>query len=293
MRKSRTNARLFRGRHAVVAIAGSAVSLALCGRVWASAVPLWNNGEMGVFTHSSGTPVISGSPYNVPLAISGGTPTLLFHSFSLSPNPGNTNASAGLQHQESTTTTKMIIASGTGVSQTDPNHVESASSLQVLFNSEWQLANGPFGAPIQGSFSLPIGAKIGAGGSASATVKVDWDYILGANEFPLCPEYNMSQTWTGAQTVLTSFTAPTVLLNPSTIPQDAYMVLSATITFTANNDSAPTFIEVPTAADFSDVGVTTDMVGTQSIDIVVPEPSSLLLISAGTSALLMRRRRRR
>jgi hypothetical protein len=276
-------------------MAGSAMLLALAGEASASSVPVWNNAEMGVFTHSTGTGSVN-STYNVPLAISAGTPTLLFHSFSLSPSPGNTNASGGLQHQQSTTSTKMIIGSGTGVSQTDPNHVETASSLQVLFNSQWQLVNGSFGAPIQGSFSLPIGAKIGPNGTASATVKVDWDYIVGVNEFALCPEYNMTQSWSGGVSglnVLTSFTAPTVSLSPSTIPQDAFMVLSATITFSANNDDGPVFIEVPTAADFSDMGVVTDQVGFQSIDIVtsVPEPACALMFFAGSAALLTRRRR--
>jgi hypothetical protein len=289
MRACHSRGRCIRTAYVSAAMAG----LVLCAKASASAVPLWTNGEMGVFTHSSGTPGIGGSPYNVPLAISSATPTLLTHTFSFSPNAGNTNASAGLQHLQSGTSTKIVIAAGTGVSQTDPSHAESASSLDVLYNAEWTLANGSFGAPISGSFSLPIGAKIGAGGSASATVKVDWDYILGPNEFPLCGEYNMSQTWTGAQNVLTSFTAPTLLLQPSTVPGDAILVLSAEITFTANNDDAPTLIEVPTAADFSDLGVTQDEAGVQSIDIggVVPEPTSMLILSVGASALLMRRRR--
>jgi hypothetical protein len=295
MHKYLSEARRFRGQRAVLVCAGALISAGICARANGQAVPLWTNGEAGVFTHSSGTPVIGGSPYNVPLAITGTPPVLMTHSFSFAPNPGNTNASAGLEHSESTTSVKMIIGSGTGVSQTDPNHVESASSLVVLFNAEWALTNGQLGPPLTGSFSLPIGAKIGAGGSASATVKVDWDYILGPNEFPLRSEYNMTQTWTGAQNVLTSFTAPTVLLNPNVIQPDAFAVLSATITFTANNDDGPTFIEIPTAADFSDMGVTTDQVGTMSIDVsdVVPEPSSLILISTGASALLMRRRRNR
>jgi hypothetical protein len=263
--------------------------------VRAGGVPVFSPGEEGVFNQISGSPAQPGSPYEVALPITSTTPTLMKHTINFNFGDGNTNASAGLQNSQSSTQTKITIAAGTGVSQTDTNASETASSLEVIYNVEWTAPAGGFGAPIAGNFSLPIGAKVGFDGTASVSATIEWDYIAGESEFALGPTFTASKSFNNIGgdvsplVVLTSITAPTEYFTPSSIPAGDIIALSADITFTADADD-PTLIEVPTAYDFSDAGVTTDQVGTDSLD-VVPEPSSMMLIIVAAGTFLLMRRR--
>ena len=174
MSKSATEARRALGRNALVMTAvGSAMGLMCASMASAGSVPGFDPSEAGTFDQQSGSPVAAGSPYFVSLPITATPPTLLKNSIAL-PYGGNSNAAAGLQNSQSSTQTKIIISSGTGVSQTDPGSSESPSSLEVYFEAEWFVDATGFGAPIVGNFSLPIGVKVGVNGSASVSVKVDW-----------------------------------------------------------------------------------------------------------------------
>ena len=97
---------------------------------------------------------------------------------------------------------------------------------------------------------------------------------------------------------LTSITAPTQAFSPTAIPGYDALIMTGDITFTADADD-PTLIEIPTAADFGDLGVTSDEVGSFSTDVVtdtaaVPEPVSAVLMPIGcAAAFLMELSRRR
>ena len=290
---------------AFVLAAGAGMGLMMSRMALAGGVPVFNPAEEGVFTQTSGSPSVPGSPYQVALPISSRTPTLLKHTIDF-PEGGNTNASAGLQNSQSSTQTKISIAAGTGISQTDPNGSETASSLEVFFDAQWAIPAGGFGVPLEGNFSLPVGVKVGFDGTASVSVKVDWDYIDSTTNTEVgLDEYVASQSWNNIGgdvsplVDVTTLTAPTVLFTPSSLPAGDTLIMTADIVFTADADD-PTLIEVPTVADFGcdGVGVNHDKIGSFSTDVVktaaVPEPSTALLMPAGgVAALLFELHRRR
>jgi hypothetical protein len=294
------NARRARGRAlGRSAFLGTALSLAMglmcCSRAWAGDVPGFNSSEAGTFDHESGTPVADNSPTFEALPISSTPPALTKDTIDFNDDYGYSTASAGLQNSQSSTQTKIIISSGTGVNQVDPESDETASSLEVFFEAEWFVDATGFGPPISGNFSLPIGVKVGINGSASVSVKVDWDYTDGEDEFGL-GEYTGSKSFSnigGTKTLneVTSLTAPTQVFTPNAIPGYSGIILTGDIIFTADADD-PTLIEVPTAADFGDLGVTSDQFGSFSMDInpdtaAVPEPVSAVLMPVGCGAALL------
>jgi hypothetical protein len=294
MRSIHTHGRKFIAQKALFVTAASAVGL-FCSTVRAGGVPNFFDGEGGVFSHYSGSPVQSGNAYIVELPIYPTPPALLKHTITFSPNAGNSNASAGLENTQSSTQTRIIISSGTGVSQTDPSSSETASSLNVYFTAYWSAPAGGFGAPIAGNFSLPIGANVGVNGTASVSASVSWSYSPDGEDFYSLGSYSGSDTFnnvggTKALKEVTSLTAPTTLFTPNSIDEYDTIEVAGNITFTADADD-PALIEIPTADDFSDLGVTTDQFGSLSLD-VVPEPSSPVLLAVGASAYLLGRRRK-
>ena len=293
MRNKREFKRLELAQKAFLAMAGSAIGISACGEAKAGGVPTWSPGEAGVFTQDSGSPEVAGSPVQEALPISSTTPTLTRSTITFPFGGGNTIAAAGLQHTESTTSTRITIASGTGISQTDTNSAETASSLEVFYDAQWAVPAGGFGVPIAGNFTLPIGTRVGAGGSASATVKIDWDYVRGGSEFGFS-EFTKTDSWNNTtnatMNVLTSIVAPTVFFTPNQLQAGDTLIITGDITFTADADD-PTVIEVPTAYDFYDLGVTSDQIGFSSVD-VVPEPGATMLMAIGASGLLLYRQPR-
>jgi len=49
----------------------------------------------------------------------------------------STTAKAGMARTQSTTTAKISFASGTGVDQSDPEHVQTSSTVRIDFNLVW------------------------------------------------------------------------------------------------------------------------------------------------------------
>jgi len=142
---------------------------ALCGAsqlAQASVAPSYSAGLSSfTVTHNPGMPTGT-ALINSPIGIQSGTPITNF-SESLPFTGGSTLAKAGIAHSESASTAKISLASGTGIGQTDPGGLETASSLDLTFSVTWVIPQAStFGFPISGQFSVPVGAKVPVGDTA-------------------------------------------------------------------------------------------------------------------------------
>src|SRR4051812_23140428 len=83
---------------------------------------------------------------------------------------GSSKAKGGAGHTEGSNLAKITFPSGMGLDQIAPSpHDVGPSRYQVSFDYVWDLpAQGTFGPPMSGTFSVPLGVKVGAGGGASA-----------------------------------------------------------------------------------------------------------------------------
>jgi hypothetical protein len=299
------NARYFlvRARPKARTVVALAVGALLLSNASASAtvVPTYSPGSTFSGTHDPGTPG-GGSPFTSSIAIGSGTASLTapFAPHNTLFSGGSTKANAGMAHVQTTTLAKATFASGTGVDQSDPNHVQSASSLQLNFHFIWDIIGGTFGPPISGSFSVPVGVKTGSQGSASFQCDVHWDVIKdGVVTFDARAPYSASMSWGANVNSLTNFTAPAGAFSPSSIPDNQgttdQIIFRGFVKFVVNNDIDPALIEIPTdvttyqldpGQQFSDFQY--EPFGSFDTD-KVPEPSSALLLT-GMFGMLLRRR---
>ena len=68
--------------------------------------------------------------------------------------PGNTVATNGLAGKHQRNERPAWLCAGTGITQTDPAHAETASTLGCNFAAVWDIATGTtFGPPLAGIFS--------------------------------------------------------------------------------------------------------------------------------------------
>jgi hypothetical protein len=300
-----------RARSMLASIAVVSLGLSLSGL--ASTVPTFDVGEsLAGETHIVGTPTVAGSPFSTNVTI--GTPSLpqapTVHMFNFPSGAltGTTVATNGLAESATGTGIQLGFAAGTGVTQTDPNHAETASTLGCNFYAVWDIGSGTtFGPPLNGSFSIPIGAKVSAGGSASFNFDVHWDLATNGSvtTADIRPSYSASVTYTNPGTYLTSFTAPAGVFNPSSISnpggESAQIIMTGAFFFSADNDSGPALIEFPNG-DYQNFPtlLTTDSqydfaptMGTDaSVSTGTPEPSvTVLLLGAGAFLLADRKAR--
>src|SRR5665213_1792936 len=206
-------------------------------------------------THIVGTPSVAGSPYSTNVTF--GTPLMpqlpTVHTFNF-PSGAltlTTIATNGLAESATSTSVQLGFAAGTGVTQTDPNHAEGPSTLGCNYYAAWDIgAFTTFGPPLSGTFSIPIGAKVSAGGSASFNFDVHWDLVINGSVTPdIRPSYSGSITYSNPGSYLSSFTAPAGLFTPSSIHnpggESVQIVMTGAFFFSADNDSGPTLIEFP------------------------------------------------
>lgn len=245
MRRSR-----IRGR--VVAAAGWGMAVMLFSLPsQAASIPVFNTGASTLV----GTHDIDGAggvaPFSSAMTPIPGTAALISPFSGLghleSSGTATSKSKGGAGHTEGSNNARVTFPSGMGVNQVDPSHLVGASTFSVAFNFKWDIDVGTFGPPIGGTFSVPIGASVTAGGSASAAVSVHWDLINsgGTTTTDARAAYSSSVSYTTAGTYLTSFTAPAAAFSPSSLAPGgaAAIVIRGTLTFTANNDTGAVFIQ--------------------------------------------------
>jgi hypothetical protein len=257
-----------------------------------------------------------GGPGGTPLtalnyAIQGtSTPTVTFSNTITFEPGGTTKAKAGVGRSQSATVAKVVFPSGVGVDQTDPVAApsQSASACKIDFNAVFDITGaGSFGPSVNGTFSVPFGAKVGAGGFALFECDVHWDAVINGvttpnvrAPFTINAGTSPSGLFSSPGTYLTSFNAPAAAFSPSSIPNTAgtdQLIVHGFIQFVVNNDEAPSlgaFPEVGTGVDqFLPKNIDEEMILQMVPEVgfeVVPEPAAAALL-AGLAPLLLRRRR--
>jgi hypothetical protein len=232
---------------------------------------------------------------------------------------GSSRAKGGAGHTQGSNLAKITFPSGMGLDQTDPNHVLGGSRFKETFQYVWDLSNpGTLGPPMSGTFSVPVGVKVGTGPGAYAKFEYDihWDARVNNIAVPdVRAPFTGSQTFTGAGTYVTSFTAPSSAFSPTSIVggnANNLVVMRGYIAFEANNDDSRSLIEIlgSTLKDVDDTlrqdsvflslwndpshpEFRTDAYSGFEEDLSVPEPSCAIVAAAGAAGLLLRRRRPR
>jgi hypothetical protein len=256
-------------------------------------VPQFLNGS-GSGSHSTGEP--SGTTTSLGVSLVDGSASLTY-SDTITFAGGSTVAKGGMARTQSSTSVRVTFAAGTGVSQVDPDHARSASTVQLNFLSTWMIDNGTFGPPIATSFSVPIGLNIGAGGSGSFACDVHWDATVGGMPFTDARTPFVTNITYGPGKYLTSITAPAApfalpsLTGNASVP--AYITLRGSVMLSANNDDGPSLVEFPTRENFGDLPNFDQFTFEPGITFVeVPEPGAAGVVGAAAAGLLAARRRR-
>ena len=230
--------------------------------------------------------------------------------------PGGTSkGKGGAGHTEGSNLAKITFPSGTGLDQIDgAPHDVGPSRYRIHFNYIWALSNpGTLGPPMSGTFSIPVGAKVGTGAGAYAKFEWDvhWDAVIGGVTVPnVRTPFTGSQTFNTPGTFVTSVTAPASAFSPTSIAGGGnnLIIVRGFVGFEANNDDTRTIIEMlgskldnvddellrsptflqqyndPAHPEFRlDAGA--------GFEELVPEPSSAVVLFGAAAALCGRRRR--
>jgi MYXO-CTERM domain-containing protein len=302
-REQMRGALLARKRVTLATAAAIALGAAADPPASGAVVPVFQTGG-GSGGHLPGSP--GGASSGAALTMNNGTATLDpdFDPSTISFPGGSTTAKVGLGRTQSLNSARILFAAGTGVGQTDPGHVQSASTLEFEFSAQWMIPTSTtFGPAIIGSYSVPIAGKISAGGSATFETEVHWDlYNNAIGNFinDARAPYAATQTFTTPGTFTASFTAPASPFSPTSLASvqfgegDSSLRLRGFIRLTANNELEPSLIEIPTKADFPELAGNTELFQEAYFGYdVVPEPTSAVTLAAAALGLLTARRRRR
>ncbi len=150
---------------------------------------------------------------------------------------GTTEAQGSLGHVTNATTASVVLASGTGVIQTDPgDDYPGASSLKFDVNMLWDVGTGGFGPIANGFASLVTGVTVGTGGSASLKINLDF---LNQNGNPLRSRWTVNRDWLTAGTFTETFTTSRVL-GSGTLAAGPRVRILGSIEFQASNAETPT-----------------------------------------------------
>src|SRR6266850_2124584 len=106
----------------------------------------------------------------------------------------STITQGSLGHVTNATTAMFALASGTGVTQTDPGNVvyPGDSSLKFNIDTWWDVTAGGFGPLANGYGSLTAGGTVGAGGSAALLINIIFENASGTD---LRTPWVVNQPW--------------------------------------------------------------------------------------------------
>ncbi len=226
------------------------------------------------------------------------------HSLSgvISGNAWSSTARGGAGHVEASNSARITFPSGMGVDQTDPGHVQSGSTYEMDFDFSWT-ATGSM-SPLGSTFSIPIGASVPAGGSASFSAHIHWDLIASGTPYSDArAKFFPSYTFPVGVTA-TSFTAPAAAFAVPSLTTGDVIRIYGFLLFTADNDTAP--VDIETFGDAANPPKSQELANywsqhpefqfeafASTDDVVIdstPEPSSLVCLAIAAAGLLGRRR---
>jgi len=219
-------------------------------------------------------------------------------------NAWSSTARGGAGHVEAPNSARITFPAGMGVDQTDPGHVQTASTYEMDFDFRWT-ASGTM-TPIGGAFSIPIGASVPAGGSASFVAHIHWDVIVGGTTYTDArAKYFTPVTSFPVGITATSFTAPAAAFAPATLNAGDVLRAYGFLLFSADNDTGPARIEVmsdktpdqATDPDFFNLWAAHPELHYEpfsSFDdnpVNTPEPSGIMGLLVASAGMMIRRRR--
>lgn len=151
----------------------------------------------------------------------------------------STLASGSLGHTTNSTTASFILATGTGVTQTDPGGHLGSSSLKFNFDLRWRVPEtSTFGPLANGYASIAVGGNVGVGGSAQVIVNLRWRNAAGDD---LRTQYN-PPAFTYGEGPLSQVITTSRVLGNGTLPSTSLLRLSGSVEFLSNNETTPTTI---------------------------------------------------
>ena len=157
------------------------------------------------------------------------------------PVTSTTIATGSLGQVTNSTTASFVLATGTGVTQDDPNdtNIKGASSLRFDFDLRWDVTTGGFGPLANGYASLAVGGNVGVGGSATVITHLIWRNQSGTV---------LRTNWDSTTTYLTGtfsdiLTTSRALNSPlASLPAGSKLRLNGFVEFQASNEGGPTTI---------------------------------------------------
>jgi autotransporter-associated beta strand protein len=134
------------------------------------------------------------------------------------------------------TTASFVLATGTGVTQTDPiNAYPGESSLKFDVDLIWNVTAGGFGPLANGFASLNTGVVVGSGGSAELHINLNF---LNEKGDPLRNAWVVNKSWTTAGTFTDTFSTSRVL-GGGALPAGSELHILGSIEFRASNADSP------------------------------------------------------
>src|SRR4051812_17292201 len=161
-------------------------------------------------------------------------PYLIDHTFTS--GSANTVAAVSLGRVTNATTASFVLATGTGVTQTDPiNAYPGKSSLRLDVDLDWNVTAGGFGPLANGYASLNTGVVVGVNGSAELLINLNF---LDQNDRPLRTPWTLDKLYTVAGTYNDIFSTSRVL-GGGALPAGSQLHILGTIEFRASNADSP------------------------------------------------------
>ncbi|HEV8379517.1 MAG TPA: autotransporter-associated beta strand repeat-containing protein, partial [Tepidisphaeraceae bacterium] len=160
-------------------------------------------------------------------------PYQLDHTFTS--GSANTVAAGSLGRVTNATTASFVLATGTGVTQTDPiNAYPGESSLMFDVDLNWNVTTGGFGPIANGYASLNTGVVVGTNGSAELHINLNF---LNQNGTALRTPWIVDKVWTTG-TYNDVFSTSRVL-GSGALPAGSKFRIVGTIEFLASNADSP------------------------------------------------------
>jgi autotransporter-associated beta strand protein len=149
----------------------------------------------------------------------------------------STTSAASLGHVTNATTASFNLATGTGITQTDPGNAvyPGSSSLLLSPNLVWDVTTGGFGPLATGYASITIGFTVGTGGSFEFHSNLAF---LDQSNNPLRSPWVDNEVFNVPGTYVRTFTS-CAALGSGTIASGKQIKMSGTLEFRANNANSP------------------------------------------------------